>query len=336
MIETVESQSHRRLGRLRQRAALRDVFRETRLSPQDFVLPIFVAEHDKDAGGIASLPGVRRHALGELPRVIDGVKRAGVRAVLLFGVPGTKDESGSAAAASDGVIPRAIERIKVCAPDLAVMTDVCLCQYTSSGRCVVHDEDAGEQRATLDMLGLIAVAHARAGADVVAPSGMIDGGVRAIRSALDDAGHDQTAILAYSAKFASCLYGPFREAARSAPSVGDRSQHQLDPANTRESLAEVAQDVAEDADAVMVKPAGSALDVIARVRESMPGVPLAAYQVGGEYAMIAAAAARGWVDERSAILESLVSIKRAGAGAIVTYAAVRAAEWLCEREDRSP
>lgn len=332
MIDWRTDEQTRRLGRLRRSAALRDVFRETRLNPSDLVLPLFVVEDERRAGEIASMPGVRRHALGELARAADEAVRVGVRSVLLFGIPQEKDEAGSAAYDDDGVVPMAVRVLKARHPSLAVITDACLCQYTSHGGCLAHSGGDADDAGTLEALGRVAVSHAAAGADLIAPSGMLDGGVHAIRTALDDAGFVDTGILAYSAKFASSLYGPFRDAAHSAPTRGDRRSHQLDVANGREAIAEAVQDRLEGADAVMVKPAGTSLDIVTRLRDQMPDTPLAAYQVGGEYAMIVAAAQRGWLDERATLLESLLAIKRAGADAIITYAAVRAAGWLREHE----
>lgn len=335
MISNARSQT-RKLGRFRRVEALRAIFRETRLAPADFVQPIFVAENPRNAGPIASLPGVSRYALRELPAHARAISESGVRGVLLFGLPDAKDEHGSEAFASHGIVPRAVESIKEHAPALAVITDVCLCQYTSHGHCAVLDGRGISRDATLETLGRAAVVHAAAGADVVAPSGMMDGGVAAIREALDDAGFAETGILSYAAKFASALYGPFRDAAQSAPARGDRRGHQIDPANGVEAIAEARQDIAEGADAVIVKPAGPSLDVIARLRDAAPGFPIVGYQVSGEHAMIAAAAAQGWIDERAAILESLVAIKRAGASAIITYSAARAARWITESGGNQP
>lgn len=328
------AQNVRRLGRLRRSPALRSLVRETRLSREDLIQPLFVVERADDSGPIDSLPGVRRHALHELDRAVDDLTVAGVPGVLVFGVPAFKDEQGSAAWDADGVVPQAVRRIKARAPHLAVITDVCLCQYTSHGQCGLVDAGVIDNDLTIEAIARVAVAHADAGADVVAPSGMMDGGVGAIRRGLDAHGHGEVAILSYAAKFASAFYGPFRDAVHSAPRSGDRRSHQMDPANAREAIREAVQDIAEGADIVMVKPAGAYLDVIARVKRElgagMGGVPIAAYQVSGEHAMIAAAAANGWIDERAAILESLIAIKRAGADMIITYSASRVARWLTE------
>lgn len=336
MITHAQHNDIRRLGRLRRTDALRTLFRDTRLAPADFIQPVFVVENPADAGRVASMPAVRRLTLADLPAQIDEITRAGVRGVLVFGIPAHKDAVGTAAHASDGIVARAVESICDHAPELAVLTDVCLCQYTNHGHCGVLGDDGVENDATLEILGRIAVSHAAAGAHVVAPSGMMDGSVAAIRRALNAAGFGETAILSYAVKYASAFYGPFRDAAHSAPTSGDRRSHQMDSANGREALAEARQDLSEGADAIMVKPAGPSLDVIARLRDALPETRLAAYQVSGEYAAIAAAAAHGWIDERAALLESLTAIKRAGAGTIITYAAVRAAHWVKEDQEARP
>lgn len=327
---TTDTSEVRRLNRLRRTDALRALRRETRLAPADFVQPLFIAEDAHGQAPITSLPGITRLGLDDLDRVIDDVAASGVRAVLLFGLPAEKDDMGSSAWAEDGVIPQAVTRIKRRVHGLAVITDVCLCQYTSHGLCGLPDAAGRFDERTLEVTGAIAAAHAAAGADLVAPSGMHDGGVKTIRSALDNAGFGHTGILSYAVKYASAFYGPFREAARSAPKHGDRRSHQMDPGNGREALAEAAQDFTEGADAIIIKPAGPSLDVIARLRSEFPSAVLAGYQVSGEYAMLAAAAERGWLDERPALMESLTAIKRAGADFIITYAAVRAARWAAE------
>jgi len=321
---------HRRLRRLRRSSALRTLFRETRLSPSDLIQPIFVVENEAAAVPVASMPCVSRYALAELPRRIDQIRAAGVRSVLLFGIPSTKDALASAARAMDSVVPRAIETCRRSADDLVIITDVCVCSYTDHGHCGMIANGAVENDTTLPVLAEMAVAHARAGADIIAPSAMMDGQVAAIRTALDTAGFAETAILAYSAKFASSFYGPFREAADSTPGFGDRRAYQMDPANAREAVAEARMDAEEGADALMVKPALPYLDRIAEIKRELPDWPLAAYQVSGEYAMIAAAAARGWLNERATALESLTAIKRAGADLIITYYADRVAGWLAE------
>lgn len=320
--------SFRVLTRLRRTDALRSLRRETHLAPEDLVQPIFVAEAERDAGPVPSLPGVNRVSLRELGPMVDEIAASGVRGVLIFGIPRVKDQCGDAARDPRGIVPRAVESIKRRSPDLAVATDVCLCQYTTHGHCGVAAGTSGLDRRTLEVLARTAVAHAAAGADLVAPSGMFDGTVRTIREALDAGGFGQVGILSYAVKYASTLYGPFRDAAASTPVSGDRRSHQIDPANAREALAEAREDVREGADAIMVKPAGPSLDVIARLRTAMPELAIAAYQVSGEYAMIAAAAERGWLDRRSAALESLTVIKRAGADMIVSYWATEAARWL--------
>ncbi len=333
---TSDTQSVRSLSRFRRTPALRALRRETFLSPSDFIQPLFIVEDPQHAGPISSLPGVSRLALTELDGAIDQIVAAGIRGVLLFGIPAAKDDDGLHAAAPDGIIPRAVRIIKVRDPGLAVMTDVCLCQYTSHGHCGILDSDHNINERTLDVLARIACAHAAAGSDVVAPSGMLDGSVARIRASLDSAGYNITAVLSYAVKYASAFYGPFREAARSSPGFGDRRSHQLDPANAREAQAEATQDLAEGADAVIVKPAGPSLDIIAHLRLALPTAHIAAYQVSGEYAMIAAAAERGWIDERAAIMESLITIKRAGAGMIITYSAIRAARWATEEWGTRP
>lgn len=322
-----------RLARLRRTPALRALRRETRLHPTDFIQPIFVVERPDDAGPVPSMPGVERLTLDGLPRAIDETAGAGVPAVLLFGLPAAKDVRASAAYDPEGVVPRAVQTIKRHAPDIAVITDVCLCQYTNHGHCGILRGPTLQTDETLELLGATALAHARAGTDVVAPSAMLDGQVAAIRAALDSAGLAHTAILSYAVKHASAYYGPFRDAAHSAPAFGDRRAHQMDPANGREAIGEACQDAREGADALMVKPAGPCLDIIRAVREAVPDLPIAAYQVSGEYAMIAAAAANGWLDERAVALESLTAIRRAGADTIITYFAARAAAWIKE-DDR--
>lgn len=317
-----------RRSRLRGSEALRDVFRETRLHPADLIQPLFVVERDEDAGPIEAMPGVARLSLARLGDEVERIRDSGVRSVLVFGVPGSKDATGAGAAQADGIVPRAVSRIKERAGTLAVMTDVCLCQYTDHGHCGVLRDGGIDLEPTLARLGEVGVAHAVAGADVVAPSAMLDGMVAAIRGALDAHGLTETAILSYAVKHASAFYGPFREAASSAPSFGDRRSHQMDPANAREAVGEAMQDVAEGADAIMIKPGLACLDLVRRVREADIGRPVLAYQVSGEYSMVLAGAERGWIDERGVALESLTALKRAGADAIVTYWATRAAAWI--------
>jgi len=319
--------SPRRMRRMRTTAALRALRRETRLSPQDLVCPIFVAE-DAVAGPVGSMPGVSRLRVSELEREIESILAAGVVSVLLFGVPTTKDASGTSAYNGDGIVCRGVERIKKLTDRLAVITDVCLCSYMDHGHCGVVREGVIRNDETIELLRKTAVAHAQAGADLVAPSAMMDRQVREIRGGLDAAGLTDVGILSYAVKYASSFYGPFREAAVSKPAFGDRRSYQMDPANAREATAEARLDVAEGADAIMVKPALPYLDVVRSVREAVPEVPLFAYQVSGEYSMIKAAAANGWLDERNAALEALTSIKRAGADAIITYFAKDVSRWL--------
>ena len=315
--------------RLRRTSALRSMLGETALSARHLVHPLFVRTGRNVLRPIDSMPGHSQRSVDTLGAEVDDLDSLGVPGVLLFGLPSTKDESGSGAWDPSGPVPEAIASIKRRTNRLTVIADVCLCEYTSHGHCGVLDGSTGAviNDATLPLLARAAVAYADAGADVVAPSAMMDHQVAAIRAALDDAGHDQVAILSYAVKYASAFYGPFREAAESAPAFGDRRAYQMDPANGREALLEAALDVAEGADMLMVKPAGSYLDVVRRVRERFD-LPLVAYQVSGEYAMLKAAVERGWLDERRAALESLVGIRRAGADVVITYYAKDAARWL--------
>jgi porphobilinogen synthase len=316
-----------RLRRLRRTPALRGLVRETRVDPADLVLPLFVT-HRAGREPIASMPGVLRHSIDRAVEEAREAAELGLPAVLLFGIPADKDAEGSGAWDDEGVVQLATRAIKDACPALLVIADLCLCEYTDHGHCgVVGADGSVDNDQTLDLLARTAVSQARAGADVIAPSDMMDGRVGAVRAALDDDGLADVPILAYSAKFASAFYGPFREAADSAPAFGDRRSYQMDPANAREALREAAEDAAEGADALMVKPALPYLDVIRRVRESSE-LPIAAYHVSGEYAMLKAAAERGWLDERAAALEALTAIKRAGADVIVTYFAKDAARWL--------
>ena len=320
-----------RLRRLRQSPAWRRLVRESAVRARDLVYPLFVVPGEDRREPVPSMPGVHRLSPRLLMEEADAAVEAGVGAVLLFGVPDRKDALGSEAYAERGLVPRAVRELKRRHPDLLVWTDVCLCQYTDHGHCAVLAADGTlDEETTLPLLAQAAVSHARAGADAVAPSDMLDGRVGAIRDALDAAGHGSTPIVSYAAKYASAFYGPFRDAAHSAPSRGDRRTHQMDPANGDEALREVRADLEEGADVVMVKPAGPCLDVIRRVKETFRA-PTAAYQVSGEFSMMRAAGERGWIDERAVALESLGAIKRAGADIIVTYYAVEAARWL--RED---
>ena len=316
--------------RLRGTPALRRLVRETRLDPASFLLPVFVDARIAEPEPIASLPGHARLPARRVVELADRATAAGVGGLLLFGLPEEKDVRGSGAFDPLGPVPTALRLLRERGSDLVLVADVCMCEYTAHGHCGVLDADgAVDNDATLPLLAETAVAYARAGADVVAPSDMMDGRVAAIRGALDANGLTSTPILSYAAKFASAFYGPFREAADCAPSFGDRSGYQMDPANAREALAEMAHDLEEGADALMVKPAGPYLDVLARARERFD-VPLAAYQVSGEYAALHAAAERGWLDLRRSALESLTAIARAGADVTITYFALEAASWLRE------
>jgi porphobilinogen synthase len=317
-----------RLRRLRKTGSLRGLVRETELSVGHLVYPLFVTHGSDRREPIQSMPGIERLTISHLAAEANEIASLGIPAVLLFGIPADKDEGASGAYDPEGVVQLAIRALKQAEPSLIVITDVCLCEYTSHGHCGIVREDGDvDNDLTVELLAKTAVSHAEAGADAVAPSDMMDGRVGAIRAQLDAEGHSNLPIVAYSAKFASAFYGPFREAAESTPAFGDRRGYQMDPANAREAVREAKIDVDEGADIVMVKPALPYLDVIARVREAVP-VPVAAYNVSGEYAAIKAAAATGWLDERKAVLESLTSIRRAGADVIITYHAKEAAEWL--------
>jgi porphobilinogen synthase len=316
-----------RLRRLRGSKPLRDMLQETRLTVQNLVYPIFVQEGAAGRVAVDSMPGVYRLSFDLLVEEVDAAYRQGILAVLLFGVPETKDEAASSAYDDQGIVQQAVRLLKARFPDLVVITDVCLCEYTSNGHCGVVRDGRIDNDATLPLLAQTALSHARAGADIVAPSDMMDGRVRAIRDKLDCNGFSEVAILSYAAKFASAFYGPFRDAAGSAPSFGDRRTHQMNPANRREALQEVLTDLEEGADMVMVKPALAYLDLVREVRDAVL-CPVAAYNVSGEYSMVKAAAAQGWVDERQIVLEILTGIKRAGADLIITYHAKDAACWL--------
>jgi porphobilinogen synthase len=315
-----------RLRRLRRTAGVRNLVRETRVSPADLIQPLFV-RHGTGEEEIASLPGQYHLSVDSLVERAADAYAAGVPAVILFGLPARKDEAASEAFDDEGIVQMGVRALRAHVPELVVMTDVCLCQYTSHGHCGILQDGEVANDVSLEVLADTAVSHARAGADIVAPSDMMDGRVGAIRAALDGDGLSETAIMAYSAKFASAFYGPFREAAHSTPQEGDRRGYQLDPANANEALREVLLDIEEGADMVMVKPAMPYLDVIRRVREETLA-PIAAYQVSGEYAMLTTAAGRGLLDERAAALEALTAIRRAGADLIITYHASRAAAWL--------
>ena len=316
--------------RLRRTPALREAVRETRLDARDFIYPIFVRPGRGVREPIASMPGQARLSVDVLPAEVEAVTAQGIAGILLFGLPEAKDPHGSGAYDDDGIVQRAVRMLRAADPDLLIMTDVCLCEYTSHGHCGVVRDGGVDNDATLPLLARTAVSHALAGADVVAPSAMMDGQVAALRTALDEAGCAETAVMAYSVKYASAFYGPFREAAGSTPQFGDRRAYQMDPANAREAEHEIALDLSEGADLVMVKPALVYLDILRRVRPDVP-VPLAAFNVSGEYAMVKAAALAGWLEEERAVLEVLTAIKRAGADLILTYHAKEAAAWLARR-----
>jgi len=318
--------------RRRRTDALRRLVREHQLDAADLIQPIFVVHGTGVEREIGSMPGVCHLSVDEsLDREVDRIRALGIPAVLLFGLPAAKDEIGSENFAVDGIVQRALRRLRARHPDLLLLTDVCCCEYTSHGHCGVLRDGAVDNDATLEILGRVAVTHAEAGADIVAPSGMMDGMVAAIRGALDRSDHTEVAILSYAVKYASAFYGPFREAAESAPAFGDRRQYQMDPANVREALIEAALDEAEGADLLMVKPAMAYLDVVRAVRERT-SLPLVAYNVSGEYSMVKAAARLGWIDERRVVLETLTGMRRAGADAIISYHAKDAAAWLVEEE----
>jgi porphobilinogen synthase len=316
-----------RMRRLRRTEALRDLVRETELGPAHLVQPMFVVAGESVRQQVPTMPDVERFSISELVGEAAEISAAGVRAVLLFGVPADKDEQGSGAYDDEGVVQMAVRALKESHPELIVITDVCLCEYTSHGHCGFVRDGEVDNDLTLELLARTAISHAEAGADAVAPSDMMDGRVGAIRHQLDEEGHPNAPIIAYSAKYASAFYGPFREAAESAPEFGDRRGYQMDPANATEAVREAKLDLEEGADMIMVKPAVPYLDVVRRVKQET-GAPLAAYHVSGEFSMLKAAAAKGWIDERAAVLETLVGIRRAGADVIVTYYAKEAAAWL--------
>ncbi|GAC1428875.1 MAG: porphobilinogen synthase [Ktedonobacteraceae bacterium] len=318
-----------RLRRTRQNEKLRGLVRETRLSVEQLIYPLFIAEGLQEPREIASMPGIMQWPVEDVGREVERIANLGIPAVLLFGIPSEKDEVGSQAYASKGVIQQGIQRIKAQTPDTLVITDVCLCEYTSHGHCgVIRNGDVHNDE-SLGLLSRMALSHVEAGADIVAPSDMMDGRIGTIRQALDEHGFSQTPVMAYSAKFASGFYGPFREAAESTPQFGDRRSYQMDPANAREALREVDLDIAEGADIVMVKPAMPYLDIIRQVRDACD-LPIAAYNVSGEFSMIKAASQNGWIDERRVVMEVLTGIRRAGADMIITYFAPDVARWLKE------
>jgi porphobilinogen synthase len=321
----------RRPRRLRATPQLRALVRETALSPDDFILPLFISERITGRVPVASMPDVFQLDEAEALLEAKAAYEAGVRAVILFGIPKAKDEKATGAYADDGVVQRAVRRLKAALPGLVVITDVCLCEYMSHGHCGITEFHDGVPHVhndpSVELLVATAVSHARAGADIVAPSDMMDGRIGAMRTGLDAAGFQDTVIMSYAAKFASAYYGPFRDAAESAPSAGDRRTYQMDGANSAEALREVELDIAEGADIVMVKPGLAYLDIVWRIKERF-GLPTAVYSVSGEYAMLKAAAANGWLDEKAAALEQMLAFKRAGADLIITYYAKRLVEWL--------
>ncbi|HEY8810644.1 MAG TPA: porphobilinogen synthase [Solirubrobacterales bacterium] len=316
-----------RMRRLRRNETLRALVRETELSPAHLIQPAFVVAGEGVREDVESMPGIERFSISELVAEATEIASAGIGAVLLFGVPADKDETGSGAYDGEGIVQMAVRALKEAHPELTVITDVCLCEYTTHGHCGFVRDGEIDNDVTIELLAKTAISHAEAGADAVAPSDMMDGRVGTIRHQLDEEGHSGTPIVAYSAKYASAFYGPFREAAESTPEFGDRRGYQLDPANAAEAVREAQLDLDEGADMLMVKPATPYLDVVRRVKEAT-GAPLAAYHVSGEYSMLKAAAANGWIDERAAVVETLTSIRRAGADAIVTYYAKEAAAWL--------
>ncbi len=326
-LDTAPLPPFRRMRRMRRTEAIRGLVRETTLSAKELIFPLFVTHGTGIRREIGSMPGQFQLSVDELPREIDELDELGLQRVLLFGIPKEKDAFASGAFDSHGVIQEAIGVLKRRAPDLLVITDVCACEYTDHGHCGILAGAEVDNDQTVRLLAKIALSHAAAGADIVAPSDMMDGRVAAIREALDRAGHQQTAIMSYAAKYASGFYGPFREAAASMPAFGDRRSHQMDPGNSREALAEIATDIDEGADIVIVKPALPYLDVLHQARDRFD-IPLLAYNVSGEYAMVKAAGSLGWIDERRVTMEILLSIKRAGASGIITYHAKEAARWM--------
>lgn len=316
--------------RLRSRKEIRDLVRENKLSSEDFIYPIFVVEGENIKNEISSMPGNFHFSIDRLEEIIKEVIVAKVKGIILFGIPNEKDEKASEAYAEFGIVQKAIRKIKEIDKNLWIITDVCMCEYTSHGHCgIVHNNKVHNDE-TLEYIARIALSHAKAGADMIAPSDMMDGRIEAIRNILDDNGYEELPIMAYSAKYCSSFYGPFREAADSAPQFGDRKSYQMDPANSREAMLEMEEDILQGADIIMVKPALSYLDIICKAREAF-NVPIAAYSVSGEYSMIKAGAKLGYINEKAVALESLLSIKRAGADVIITYYALEASKWI--RED---
>ncbi len=316
-----------RMRRLRGSPTIRNMVRETQLVRDDLIMPLFIVENLRNKEEIRSMPGQFRYPLADIPDVCTKLLRSGIRAVILFGIPAEKDAQATGAWVDDGIIQQAVRAIKKNVPEMYVITDVCLCEYMSHGHCGIVDGHRILNDPSLELLARTALSHVRSGADMVAPSDMMDGRVQAIRRKLDENQYSQVPIMAYSAKYASSYYGPFRDAAESAPGFGDRRTYQMDPANARQAVREVELDVQEGADIVMVKPALAYMDIIFRVRERFD-VPLAVYNVSGEYAMVKAAAEKGWIDEKSVVLESLTSMKRAGADIIITYHALDVVRWL--------
>ena len=318
-----------RTRRLRQTVALRNMVRENHVRVDELIYPLFVMEGENLAEPVESMPGICQYSLDRMNEELDRVKEAGIPAILIFGIPAHKDEVGSGAYDEHGIVQEAIRRIKKDYPDLIVIADVCLCEYTSHGHCGLIKDGVILNDETLPLLAKSAVSYAEAGADIVAPSDMMDKRVGAIRKALDEAGFTYTPIMAYSAKFASGYYGPFRDAAHSAPGFGDRKTYQMDPANGQEALREVEEDIAEGADLIIAKPAMAYMDIIRAIHEKY-NVPIVAYNVSGEYAMVKAAAANGWIDEKKIVMENMIGMKRAGAKMIITYHALDVARWLKE------
>jgi porphobilinogen synthase len=319
-----------RARRLRQKSALRQLLRETVLSPADLIYPLFVVHGQRVRREVPSMPGVYHLSVDMLAQEAEQLSELGILAVILFGLPAEKDPLGTENFADDGIVQQAIKQLRQSAENLVIMTDVCMCEYTDHGHCGIVEAGEILNDPTLEILGKVAVSHAKSGAHVVAPSGMMDGQVTAIRRALDEVGFNQTPIMGYSAKYASAFYGPFRDAAESPPQFGDRSSYQMDPANGHEAMREIELDIVEGADIIMVKPALPYLDIIRRARDTFPNLPLAAYNVSGEYSMLKAAGRLGWLEEKRVALESLTAIKRAGADMIITYWAKDAARWLTE------
>jgi len=329
MLEEQSFKLQSRLRKSRRTDSLRRIFRETRIHPDNLMAPIFVIDRSDSVEPVQSMPGVDRYSVDRLPEYVSRLRSAGIRSVLLFGVPASKDEAGTGAYSNSGVIPRAVRQLRDNFEDLVIAADVCLCEYTSHGHCGVLATGEVDNDGTLPLLAKAALQYATAGADIVAPSAMMDGQVHAIREALDHSGLNSTIVMGYSAKYASAFYGPFRFAAESKPAFGDRRAYQMDVANSREAMREIEGDVKEGADVIMVKPALAYLDVISKARARFD-MPLAAYNVSGEYSMIKAASMNGWLDEKFTVYEVLTSIKRAGADLIITYFAEQGAKWARE------